>query len=72
MLGKMLPFDFTTPGTALDVGCGTAMPYPPGNTGFTEERAACLIDFVLAVARTGTPCALPREPLPDVPTCPVE
>ena len=72
MLKKTAAFDFARPTTAPDMGCGTAMPYPPGGTGYTPERDACLTSFVLSIAENGVACALPSEPPPEVPTCPDE
>jgi hypothetical protein len=72
MLRKMEAFDFDTPNGVPDMGCGTAMPYPPGGMGYTLERAACLTSFFLAIAQIGVPCTLPSEPLPELPTCPDE
>ena len=70
MLKKMAAFDFETPTTAPDMGCGTAMPYPPGGAGFTSERHECLRSFFLAIAEFGVPCSVPTEPPPELPTCP--
>jgi hypothetical protein len=70
MLKKMAAFDFEAPSSAPDMGCGTAMPYPPGGTGFTSERHECLRSFFLAIAEFGVPCTVSSEPPPELPTCP--
>lgn len=70
MLTKMAAFVFETPSSAPDMGCGTAMPYPPGGTGFSSERHECLRTFFLAVAEHGIPCFHPSQPPVELPTCP--
>ena len=56
MIHKMNAFNVDTPTTAPDIGCGTAMPYPPGGMGFTEERRTCLTNFFTWVANNGRAC----------------
>jgi hypothetical protein len=58
MIHKMNAFNVDTPTTAPDIGCGTAMPYPPGGTGFTAERRTCLTNFFTWVANNGRACAV--------------
>jgi hypothetical protein len=70
MFRKLDAFDFEEPSTSPDMGCGTAMPYPPGNTGYTSERDACLRALFLRIIETAAPCSFPREPPPELPICP--
>lgn len=58
MITKMAMFNFDTPSAAPEIGCGTAMPYPPGGTNFTAERRTCLTDFFNWIAANGRPCAV--------------
>ena len=58
MMKKMEAFNVDTPTTAPDMMCGTAMPYPPGGTGFTNERRDCLKNFFTWVAMNGRPCSV--------------
>ena len=72
MIRKMAPF---VPGSteSIDIGCGTDMPYIPGNTGFSEERKACLIDFFLAIATRGRACGTGGSILVPPPSpCPID
>lgn len=55
---KMDRFNVDTPTTAPPIGCGTAMPYPPGGTGFTNERRDCLKRFFTWVANNGRACSV--------------
>jgi hypothetical protein len=59
IIDKMEEFDFAMPSSFPTIGCGTAMPYPPGNTGFTEARKQCLKDFFTWIANNGRPCSIP-------------
>ena len=58
MMRKMNAFNVDTPTAAPAIGCGTAMPYPPGGTGFTEVRRTCLTNFFTWVANNGRPCSV--------------
>jgi hypothetical protein len=59
MIQKMNAFNFDSPSTAVEMGCGTSMPYPPGNTGFTPDRKDCLTKFFTWIATNGRECDLP-------------
>jgi hypothetical protein len=59
MIYKMEQFNLDTPSAAPEIGCGTAMPYPPGGMGFTAERRTCLTNFFTWVAANGRPCEVP-------------
>jgi hypothetical protein len=59
IMQKMNAFNVDTPSTAPDMMCGTAMPYPPGGTGFTNERRDCLKKFFTYIANTGRACSVP-------------
>ena len=59
MMKKMDAFNLDTLTMAPAMGCGTAMPYPPGGMGYTAERRDCLKSFFTWVANNGQACALP-------------
>jgi hypothetical protein len=59
IMTKMDRFNFDAPTSPPKIGCGTAMPYPPGNTGFTPERKECLAKFFTWIATNGRECDLP-------------
>jgi hypothetical protein len=59
IIKKMDAFDVANPGTGyVDMRCGTAMPFTPGNDGFTAERRDCLKSFFQWIATNGRPCTI--------------
>ena len=56
MILKMDAFDVANVNTTVQMQCGTAMPYTPGNTGFTAERRDCLRKFFQWIATNGQKC----------------
>jgi hypothetical protein len=58
MIQKMDAFNVADINEVVQMGCGTAMPYTPGNTGFTAERRDCLTKFFTWIATNGRKCTV--------------
>jgi len=56
MVKKIDAFNVDNVMEVVQMGCGTAMPYMPGNTGFTAERRNCLKSFFQWIATNGRKC----------------
>jgi hypothetical protein len=56
MVKKIDAFNVDNVQEVVQMQCGTAMPYMPGNTGFTAERRDCLKKFFEWIAVNGRKC----------------
>jgi hypothetical protein len=56
MVKKIDAFNVDNVMEVVQMRCGTAMPYTPGNTGFNAERRDCLKKFFQWIATNGRKC----------------